>query len=84
MTNRGEFLRVFRTSSRSSSYAESARPGAKRPFAFVTLGKTIVVFYLAALMAAMISAKMLPEGQFDRPDARSTEISSSPPIIFDG
>ena len=84
MTNRGEFLRVSRSSLRLSSYAGSARPGTERPPSIVTLGKTIIVFYLAALMAAMISAKVLPEGEIDRSGARSTEVSGPPSIIIDG
>ena len=84
MTNAGEFVKVLRPQSCPRSFTDSVRPGADRPASIVTLGKTIVVFYLAALMAAMISARVLPEDAFDGPNARSGEVSGPPPIILDG
>ena len=79
MINRGEFLRVLRP----SSYTDPVHPGADRPPAIITLGKAIVVLYLGALMAAMISARMLPEEHLDRPDSKEFEVSAPPPIVLD-
>jgi hypothetical protein len=84
VSSRGEFLRALRRQSCPRSYAESIRIRADRPSSIVTLGRTIVVFYLAALMAAMISAKVLPEGEVNGPGARSGAASGPPPIMFDG
>lgn len=84
MINRGEFLRVLRPPLRPSSYSGSAGLRTDRPSSIVTLGRTIIICYLAALMAAMISARVLPEGEVDRPEVRSKEVSGPPPIIFDG
>jgi hypothetical protein len=74
---------LLRLPSRRADEYTPAGPKIRDRESFISLGKTIVVLYLAALMAAMISARVLPEGEFDRPEVRAIEATNPPPIILD-
>lgn len=78
LNSRGEFLRVFRPPSHPSSCADPFGPRNDRRRPLISLGKTIVFMYLAALMAAMISARVLPQADLDRPEAPAIETFTLP------
>jgi hypothetical protein len=81
---RGAFLMYLRLTSRPRSARLPARLKPYRQSTIISLGRAIVILYLATLLTAVISARTLAEIERSQPGLPGFEPRATPPHVAGG